>query len=101
MSISPVKIWRNQKKITSILGEVGKIISYSLIYVPPMGFENEAPYPVVLVEFTDKKKYTAQLVDWHENNLVIGQKVQAILRKTRNPGLEGVIPYGIKFKPIS
>ena len=100
MSISPVKIWRSQKKIQNLLGKVGTIISYSLVYVPPEGFESEAPYPVVLVEFPDKEKYTAQLVDWGEKDLKIGQKVQAILRKTRNPGLEGVIPYGIKFKPI-
>ncbi len=100
MSISPVKIWRNQKKITNTLGKEGKIISYSLVYVPPSGFENEAPYPVVLVETNDKERFVAQLIDWDKNDLSIGQKVKAVLRKTRNPGSEGIIPYGIKFKPI-
>ena len=100
MSISPVKVWRNQKKTNHILGKAGRILSYTLIYVPPLGFENEAPYPVVLVELEDAAKYTAQLVDYDEKNLQIGQKVIAVLRKTRNPGLEGIIPYGIKFKPI-
>ncbi|MBI4066966.1 OB-fold domain-containing protein [Candidatus Gottesmanbacteria bacterium] len=100
MSISPVKIWRNQKKIANILNKTGKIISYSQVYVPPSGFENEAPYPIVLVEFIDKKRFLAQLTDWKSINLKIGQKVQAVLRKTRSAGTEGVIPYGIKFKPI-
>lgn len=99
MSISPVKVWRNQKKIREILGKKGKIISYSKVYVPPLGFENEAPYAIVLVKLEDGKNYIAQLIDHHDDNLFIGQKVIAVLRKTRNPGLEGIIPYGIKFKP--
>ncbi|OGG14881.1 hypothetical protein A2773_01270 [Candidatus Gottesmanbacteria bacterium RIFCSPHIGHO2_01_FULL_39_10] len=100
MTISPVKIWRNQKKIQKLIGKEGKIVSHSLVYVPPIGFENEAPYPVVLVQFKDNKRYLAQLTDWNDNNLKIGQTVKAVLRKTRNAGDEGVIPYGIKFKPI-
>jgi uncharacterized OB-fold protein len=98
--ISPVKIWRSQKKIIRLLGKTGKIISFSRIFVPPAGFENEAPYVIALVEFKDGEKHLAQLVDWDQNRLFISQKVKVILRKTRNPGSEGVIPYGIKFKPL-
>lgn len=98
--ISPVKVWRNQKKIINILGKKGKIISYSMIYVPPAGFENIAPYPVVLVEFSEGGRYIAQLTDWNDKTLKIGQKVIAVLRKTRDAGNEGVIPYGIKVKPL-
>ncbi|MBI2611616.1 OB-fold domain-containing protein [Candidatus Gottesmanbacteria bacterium] len=102
MSLSPVKVWRNQKKITKLLGKKGRIISYSMVHVPPAGFENNAPYPVALVEFTsDKSRYIAQLTDWEKSHLQIGQKVKTVLRKTRDIGTEGIIPYGIKFKPIS
>lgn len=98
--ISPVKIWRNQKKLQNILGLGGKIISYTKVFLPPVGFESQAPYVVVVVKLENKVNYTAQLVDWHEDNLCAGQKVMAVLRRTRDPGEEGVIPYGIKFKPI-
>ncbi len=98
--ISPVKIWRNQKKVQKILGLCGKIISYTKVFLPPVGFESQAPYVVVVVKLEKMGNYTAQLVDWHEDNLVIGQKVIAVLRRTRDPGEEGVIPYGVKFKPI-
>jgi uncharacterized OB-fold protein len=53
-----------------------------------------------LVELEDKKKYVGQLIDYDESNLKIGQKVKAVLRKTRNVGQEDVIPYGVKFKLI-
>src|SRR3990167_497304 len=97
---SPVKIWRNQKKIQKILGLEGKILSWTKIYVPPSGFESQAPYVVVIVSLEKGRNYLAQLVEWEEKHLIIGQKVKSILRRTKEPGVEGVIPYGVKFKPI-
>ncbi len=99
--ISPVKIWRNQKKVKDILGFTGKIISFTQVFVPPLGFEAQSPFIVVIVKLENGNKYTAQLVDWEEKQLSTGQHVKAVLRKTRDPGEEGVIPYGIKFKPIN
>jgi len=98
--ISPVKIWRRQKEKRLILGKEGKVISWTKIYVAPKDFKNFAPYVVVLVELEDKKKYVGQLIDYDESNLKIGQKVKAVLRKTRNVGQEDVIPYDVKFKSI-
>lgn len=97
--LNPVKSWRNQKKIKSLLGQVGKIVSYSLIHVPPAGFEAQAPYPVVLVDLGNKR-LLGQLVDYKNEELKIGQKVRSIIRRIKEPDDEGVIPYGIKFKPV-
>lgn len=98
--LSPVKIWRNQKKIRSLLNLKGSIISWTEVKVPPSGFEQQAPYLVVIVKLENGIKYTAQLVDFASRHLQLDQKVITVLRKTRDPGEEGVIPYGIKFKPI-
>lgn len=99
-SISPVKIWRHQKEITSFLGKEGKIVSWTIIRVPPAGYEQEAPYPVVLIEFKDRKRMVGQLVDWTKEDLQIGKKLRVVYRRVRKPDLEGVIPYGVKFKPL-
>ena len=98
--ISPVKVWRNQGSIAKTLGKRGKIVSYTMIRVGPKGFESQIPYPVVLVEFNKGDRITGQLVDWEEKDLKIGKEVEAILRRIREPDPEGVIPYGIKFRPI-
>lgn len=98
--ISPVKVWRHQKKVASLLGQQGRIISWTLIRVPPMGFEQEAPYPVILVELQGKERIIGQLVDWQENDLKTGKKVEAVYRRISKPDSEGVIPYGIKFRPV-
>lgn len=99
-SISPVKVWRHQKEVSLLLGKEGKIISWTLIRVPPAGYEQEAPYPVVLVKLEKGKRLTAQLVDWEKKDVVTGRKVKVVYRRIRKPDSEGVIPYGIKFKPL-
>ncbi|NMB84154.1 hypothetical protein GYA28_02590 [Candidatus Roizmanbacteria bacterium] len=98
--LSPVKIWRRQKEIRLILGKKGKIISWTKILTPPPDFKKYAPYAVVLVDFGDGTKAFGQLVDYEDRDLATGKKVKAVLRKIRDSYSEGVIAYGIKFRPI-
>lgn len=97
---SPVKIWRNQKKIQKLLQQEGKIITFSKVSVPPSGFSAQAPYIVAVVRLKNGINYTAQLVDYDEGQVKTGQKVRTVLRRTSEGEGEGVIPYGIKFRPI-
>ena len=97
---SPVKIWRNQKHIATLLGQEGKIITWTIVRVPPTGFSSLAPYPVAVVELVNGKRMTAQMVDWSPDDLDFGKPVKLVVRKIAEPSTEGVIPYGIKIKPI-
>lgn len=83
-----------------MLGKTGKILSWTIVRVPPADFSDQAPYPVILVELDDGGRITAQLVDWEDKNLKIGQKVATVVRRIVKPNNEGVIPYGIKVKPL-
>lgn len=98
--ISPVKIWRRQKVIRKLLGKVGKIVTWTNIMVPSADFKEYAPYPVVLVEFPDAKRAFGQLVDHQKDDLFVGKKVICVLRKVRKPTDDGVIAYGLKFRPL-
>lgn len=98
--ISPVKIWRRQKEIRKILGKKGKILTWTKIQAPGSDFKKYAPYPVVLVKLENKEKAYGQLVDWEKEDLKIGKKVVSVLRKVREPSKEGIIAYGVKFKPL-
>lgn len=83
-----------------MLGKTGKILSWTVIRVPPADFSDQAPYPVALVELDDGGRIIAQLVDWEDKNLKTGQKVATVVRRIIKPNTEGVIPYGIKVKPL-
>ncbi len=98
--ISPVKVWRNQKQIRELLGKQGRIVSYTIIRVAPAGFSAQAPYPVVIVRLADTTNVIGQLVDWHSKHLKSGQRVEAVVRRIYTPDSSGIIPYGIKFKPL-
>jgi len=98
--ISPVKIWRRQKEIRHLLGKSGRIITWTKILTPPPDFKKYAPYPVVMVKFTDGNKAFGQLVDYKEEDLKPGKKVRAVLRKIRQGTKDDVIAYGVKFIPI-
>ena len=82
-----------------MLGVSGHVISFTTVYVPPTDFKNQAPYIVVLVK-TKSHMFTGQLVDYEKDQVKKGMHVQAVLRKIKNPESEGIIPYGIKFKPV-
>lgn len=97
---SPVKLWRNQKYIQTLLGKKGVIVSWTIIRVPPEGFSSQAPYPVVIVELEDKQRIAAQMVDWEEKDCTVGTRVKVILRRISEPTSEEVIPYGVKVQPI-
>jgi uncharacterized protein len=93
---SPVKVWRNQKKITPYIGKVGVIIAWTTIRTPPSGFENQAPYIIAIIELDSGNRFTCQLVDSEEKELSIGIKVRLVIRRSRESSVEGIIPYGLK-----
>lgn len=98
--ISPVKIWRNQKHFTKLVGKTGIIISWTMIRVPPEGFSEQAPYPLALVELRDRTRIMVQIVDYNQEQLHPNQRVLTVIRRTIEETADGVIPYGIKAKPV-
>jgi len=95
---SPVKVWRKQKEVNKLLGIRGKVISFSKIHVPPMGFSNQAPYYIALIKFADGTSKMGQIVEIADSEMKVGLEVEGIIRRVREVDDEGVIPYGIKFK---
>ena len=98
--ISPVKVWRNQKYVARMLGKTGVIRSWTIIRLPPADFGYQAPYPVVIVSLNTGESIVAQLVDYDNSSLTIGQRVITVVRRTVQVSSDDVVPYGIKVKPI-
>lgn len=99
MKTTPVKLWRRQKYVASLIGRTGILLQWTVIRVPAKSFAKEAPYPVVIVKMDNNEKMVGQLVDWQYADLEKGKKVIAVLRKSSPEDAESVIGYAIKFKP--
>ena len=96
---SPVTIWRAHKSLHNYLGKIGKVLVWTKVLVPPLGFEHEAPYLVGIIQINGEKM-PLQIVDCQENDLKINQKVKLVVRKIGKVKSEDVIEYGLKAKPI-
>lgn len=95
---SPIVNWRNKKEEYQFLAKTGKIISFTKIFNPAMGF-GKLPYFVAVVKLRNGQKKTGQLV-LEGKKPKIGAPVKAIVRITNFPQPEEIINYGIKFKLV-
>lgn len=87
------------KKVYQFSGR-GEVYSFTTIYDPPAGFEENAPYTVALVKLEEGPMVTAQLTDLGDVPVQIGTPVEMVTRRLRQDGDErGMIVYGYKFRP--
>jgi len=101
MKITPVKLWRRQKKVSSQIGKKGKIIAWTIIRIPSKEFTSQAPYPVIIASLESKEKMILKLVDWKMEDLKIGREIMTVLRRLfTEDGGDGIIHYVIKGKPL-
>jgi hypothetical protein len=77
----------------------GKIISYTIIRVPPEGFEKNVPYAVAIIQLDEGTNISGQVVG-NINNVKIGKKVKAVFRKMYEDGNAGIIHYGLKWEIV-
>ncbi|MBW9222241.1 Zn-ribbon domain-containing OB-fold protein [Methanothermococcus sp. SCGC AD-155-C09] len=77
----------------------GKVYTYSVIHAPPKDFEKVSPYIIAIVELEEGPKITAQ-IDCDIDEVYIGMPVEAVFRRIKEDGEDGIIDYGYKFKVL-
>ena len=82
------------------LAERGEVVTWTVISNAPIGFQKYVPYVVALIELEDGCKLLSQVVDIDPAEVVGGLKVEAVFRRIKEDGDEGIIQYGYKFRPI-
>jgi uncharacterized OB-fold protein len=77
----------------------GRVISYTVIRHPPSDFVGKEPYVAAIVELEGGARVLAQLTDVKPEEVREGMEVEAVLRRYREQSPDGIIEYGIKFRP--
>lgn len=80
----------------------GKLIDYTVIYVPPLRHELLAPYILGLVQLDEGPILTTQIVGIGQENITKlspGIRMTAAFRKYGSEASDAVILYGYKFIP--
>ena len=83
------------------IATTGKLLTYTIIVVPPTQFGDEAPYALGICEMDDGARLTAQIVDVPLDQVEIGMSVRIEFRKIQQDGHAGILMYGYKVVPIS
>ena len=78
----------------------GKVLTYTVVRVPPAGFTEQTPLPIALVELANRVRVMVQIGDVADPDaLEIGMPVRLEFRRVSSDGEAGVIFYGHKAVP--
>jgi len=82
---------------TVVLPREGKVVTYTVVRVPPAGFTEQTPLPIALVELTEGVRVMVQIGDVADpDSLEIGMPVRLEFRRISWDGEAGLIFYGHK-----
>lgn len=82
---------------TMVLPREGKIVTFTVVRVPPAGFTEQTPLPIALVELMDGVRVMVQIGDVEDpDSLEIGMPVRLEFRRISSDGQAGLLFYGHK-----
>ena len=86
------------EKLTDVeMPRTGKIMTYTHLYEPLPGFEDQVPVHLAVVELENGVRVLSQVVDSPEEEIKVGAKARAVVRRVQVDGDSGQILYGYKF----
>lgn len=85
---------------TTVLPRRGRIVTSTVVRVPPAGFADQTPLPIALIELENGVRTMLQISDVVDlDRLEPGLEVRLEFRRVRSDGEAGVILYGHKAVP--
>ncbi len=84
----------------TVLSRRGKVITSTVIHVPPGDFLMEAPYAMAVVETPEGARLMVQVVDCDPETVGPGMEVSLEFRLIRKEGRGGILCYGHKGIPV-
>lgn len=82
------------------LSRRGRVITSTVIHVPPGDFLMEAPYAMALIETPEGVRLMTQVVDCEPDEVRPGTEVVLEFRRIRKEGRGGILAYGHKGVPV-
>lgn len=92
-------ICKKEAKEPVFLPGFGVLESFTMIHVPPAGFEDCAPYVVGIVKLGGGLKISTQIINPLEK-CKIGARVVGVFRRLYRDGESGLNFYGTKFEVV-
>lgn len=81
------------------LSHSARVVTYTVVHVPPGDFLMEAPYALAIVETAEGARMMVQVVDCDPARVHTGMDVSLEFRRIRKEGRGGILCYGHKAVP--
>jgi uncharacterized OB-fold protein len=86
---------------TVVLPRKGRVVTHTVVRVPPSRFSGQAPVPIALVELEDGTRIMVQVADLPDlSRLQIGMPVRLEFRRISSESEADVLHYGHKAVPV-
>ncbi|MBU8871825.1 MAG: Zn-ribbon domain-containing OB-fold protein [Gemmatimonadales bacterium] len=85
---------------TVTMPTMGKVLTYTVIDIPPAEFDNLKPYVVAIVELENGVRLTCMVAEAPPDKVEIGTKVEMIYRRLQTGREWEVLQYGYKARVI-
>jgi uncharacterized OB-fold protein len=79
----------------------GKVVTSTVVEIPPTEFQMESPYAMAVIETPEGARLTAQVVDCDPATVLPGLEVTLVFRRIRREGHGGILCYGFKGVPAA
>lgn len=96
--MKPAQYWRQNKEWSKWLGRKGKVVASTMVRVAAPDRSLFTPYSYVIVEFGKERH---EFMGASNDELVIGDVVECVLRKIGTSEKHELIQYGIKVAKVS
>ena len=81
------------------LSRSARVVTHTVVHVPPADFLMEAPYALAVVETPEGARMMVQVVDCDPASVDVGMNVDLEFRLIRKEGKGGILCYGHKAVP--
>ena len=91
---------RGKDLTATALSRKGRVVTSTVIHVPPTDLMMQAPYAMAVVETPEKARLMVQVVDCDPGTVRVGTEVSLEFRRIRSEGHSGILCYGCKAVPV-
>lgn len=92
---------RGTEREPTTLSWKGRVVTSTVVQVPPTEFQMEAPFAVAIVETPEGARLMTQVVDCAPSEVLPGMEVRLVFRRIRAEGHGGILCYGFKGVPAT
>ncbi len=79
----------------------GKVVTFTVCWIPPAEFDSQKPYVNAIVELTNGVRLTCMVCEAPPDEVKVGTEVELVFRKLQNEPVWEVIQYGYKARVVS